>query len=101
MKNRAITSWLVVPILAMAVSAPALAEPGREQGQVRKDTRAGNVRSLREIERRVLPSMPNMQYLGPEYDPAAMAYRLKFIRNGRVVFVDVDARSGLILSTSR
>jgi hypothetical protein len=32
---------------------------------------AGNVRSLRDIERRVLPTMPGMQYLGPEYDPAA------------------------------
>ena len=38
-----------------------------------------------------------MQYLGPEYDPSAMAYRLKFIRDGRVVFVDVDARSGQVL----
>lgn len=89
-------------MLALAVPAgPALAEPGTEQGQVRKDIRAGNVRSLREIEKRVLPTMPNMQYLGPEYDPAAMAYRLKFIRNGRVVFVDVDARSGMIIATSR
>ena len=41
-----------------------------------------------------------MQYLGPEYDPAAMAYRLKFIRDGRVVFVDVDARSGQIIHHS-
>ena len=48
---------------------------------------------LREIEERVLPSMPGMEYLGPEYDPTAMAYRLKFIRDGRVVFVDVDART--------
>jgi hypothetical protein len=79
----------------------AHAEPGGEQGQVRKDLSAGNVRSLREIERRVLPMMPGMQYLGPEYDPAAMAYRLKFIREGRVVFVDVDARSGHILGQSR
>ncbi|HEX8056429.1 MAG TPA: PepSY domain-containing protein, partial [Novosphingobium sp.] len=39
--------------------------------------------------------------LGPEYDPAAMVYRLKFIRQGRVVFVDVDARSGTIISQSR
>lgn len=45
--------------------------------------------------------MPGMQYLGPEYDAAAMAYRLKFIRDGRVVFVDVDARSGSILGQSR
>lgn len=63
--------------------------------------RAGNVRSLREIERQVLPTMPGMQYLGPEYDPAAMAYRLKFIRNGRVVFVDVDARSGQVIGKKR
>ena len=65
---------------------------------LRKEMREGNVRSLREIERRVLPTKRDMQYLGPEYDPAAMAYRLKFIRNGRVVFVDVDARSGQVLS---
>lgn len=74
------------------------AEPNNEQGQVRKDMRAGNVRSLREIEGRVLPTMPGMQYLGPEYDPVAMAYRLKFIRDGKVVFVDVDARSGAVLN---
>lgn len=75
----------------------ALAAPGDEQGQVRRDMRAGNVRPLREIEARVLPTMSGMQYLGPEYDPTAMAYRLKFIRDGRVVFVDVDARTGQVL----
>ena len=45
--------------------------------------------------------MQGMQYLGPEYDPAAVAYRLKFIRDGRVIFVDVDARSGEIIRQSR
>lgn len=90
-------------VVALAVSgAPAsFAHPGDAQGQVRRDMRAGTVRSLREIEQRVLPEMKSMQYLGPEYDPTAMAYRLKFIRNGRVVFVDVDARSGQIMSQSR
>ena len=72
-----------------------------EQGEVRREMRAGNVQSLREIEQRVLPRMAGMQYLGPEYDPAAMAYRLKFIDKGRGVFVDVDARSGRIISTSK
>lgn len=89
---------LAILLTALASPAvPALAGPGDEQGQVRKEMRAGNVRSLREIEQRVLPTKPGMQYLGPEYDPAAMAYRLKFIRDGRVVFVDVDARSGQVL----
>ena len=85
--------------LGLSTAAPLVAgNPADEQGQVRREMRAGNVRSLREIEQRVLPGMNGMQYLGPEYDPAAMAYRLKFIHNGRVVFVDVDARSGQVLS---
>ena len=85
--------------LAVAMPLTAQAAPRRDaQGEVRKDMREGKVSSLRDIERRVLPSMPGMQYLGPEYDPAAMAYRLKFIRDGRVVFVDVDARSGQVLN---
>lgn len=83
--------------LCLTLAGSALAGPADEQGQVRREMRAGNVRSLREIEQRVLPTKPGMQYLGPEYDPTAMAYRLKFIRNGRVVFVDVDARSGQVM----
>lgn len=85
------------------VTPPVMAEaaPGGVQRQIRKDMRAGNIRSIREIERRVLPMMAGMQYLGPEYDPAAIAFRLKFIRDGRVVFVDVDARTGAIMGQSR
>jgi uncharacterized membrane protein YkoI len=88
--------------LALVAHIPvAHADAGNEQGEVRKERRAGNVQSLRDIERKVLPKMAGMQYLGPEYDPAAMAYRLKFIQNGKVFFVDVDARSGQVLSRSR
>ena len=45
--------------------------------------------------------MSGKQYLGPDYDPAAMAYRLKFIQDGKVYFVDVDARTGRIIGQSR
>lgn len=94
--------FFVSAALAAAIAAtPALAAPGDAQGQVRKEMRAGNVRSLREIEQQILPTMKGMQYLGPEYDPAAVAYRLKFIRSGRVVFVDVDARTGDVLRQVR
>ena len=94
---------LFIPIaLALALpAAPLLAEPGQEQGEVRRDLRSGQVRSLREIERKVMPTMRGHQYLGPEYDPVALAYRLKFIRDGRVTFVDVDARSGDVINHSR
>lgn len=97
MKRLVLSALLALTFPAAAVHA----EQGAEQGFARREMRAGNVRSLRDIERRVLPTMPGMQYLGPEYDPAAMVYRLKFIRDGRVVFVDVDARSGAIISQSR
>lgn len=90
---------LLVPLAAHA--APAHADPGGEQGELRRERRAGNVLPPREIERQVLPRMAGMQYLGPEYDPAAMAYRLKFIQNGKVYFVDVDARTGRIIGQSR
>jgi len=87
--------------LSMSVATPALAQNRSEQDRARQDLAAGHVRSLREIEAHVLPTMRGMQYLGPEYDSQARAYRLKFIRDGRVVFVDVDARTGQIMGESR
>lgn len=68
-----------------------------EQDDVRQDMRAGKVKSLRELEASVIPRMRGMQYLGPEYDNSAQVYRLKFIDRDRVIFVDVDARTGKIL----
>lgn len=72
-----------------------------EQGEARREMKAGTQLSLREIERRVLPRMPDSEYLGPAYDSVARAYRLKFIREGRVTYIDVDARSGRIINRSR
>jgi uncharacterized membrane protein YkoI len=92
--------FLALAVATTNLVVPVHAEQASEQGQLRKDRRAGAVRSTREIEQIVLPQMSGMQYLGPEYDVAAMAYRLKFIRNGKVVFVDVDARSGRIIGRS-
>lgn len=98
---------LLASVLALAAlttalpAAPLHAESGGEQGAARKERLAGNILSIRQIESQVLPRMSGMQYLGPEYDPAAMAYRLKFIQNGKVHFVDVDARSGRVIGQSR
>lgn len=89
--------------LVFAAGGPVLAQDQRrnDQGEARKEMRAGNVLSLREIEQRVLPQMRASEYLGPSYDSTARAYRLKFIKDGRVSFVDVDARTGRIISRSR
>lgn len=91
---------LLLAGMGCALSVPAQAQTRGDQDQARKEMKAGNVRSLRDIERDVLPRMKGSQYLGPEYDAAAMAYRLKFIRDGRVMFVDVDARTGRIIRRS-
>lgn len=93
--------WAVVSALALPPVPLAHAGPGEAQGEVRREMKAGNVRSLRDIEKHVLPMMAGAQYLGPEYDPLAVAYRLKFIKDGRVVFVDVDARTGEIIRQTR
>ncbi|NVE94439.1 PepSY domain-containing protein [Altererythrobacter lutimaris] len=87
--------------LSGLASVPAQAQSRSDQGEARKEMRAGNVLSLREIEARVLPQMRGAEYLGPAYDSTARAYRLKFIKNGRVTFIDVDARTGRIINRSR
>lgn len=100
--KRFLASILCAAMAVGSFAMPASAQQSRsDQGEARKEMRAGNVLSLREIERRVLPSMRGAEYLGPAYDSTAMAYRLKFIRDGRVMFVDVDARTGRVLRRSR
>ena len=89
----AVTGLTAVPSVVLAGD--------KDQGEARKEMKAGNVLSLREIERRVLPRMRGSEYLGPAYDAAARAYRLKFIKDGRVTYVDVDARTGRIINQSR
>lgn len=97
--NKLVASIVAAALLAPA--APSLAQQRSDQGEARKEMRAGNVLSLRQIEGRVLPQMRGAEYLGPAYDSTAMAYRLKFIRDGRVTYVDVDARTGRVLGVSR
>jgi uncharacterized membrane protein YkoI len=75
--------------------------PRSEQDEARREMQAGTQLSLREIERRILPQMQGSEYLGPAYDSVARAYRLRFIKDGRVSYVDVDARTGRIIGRSR
>lgn len=88
----------VALLVACAPQADALDGKRRgEQSEAREQFMAGQVKSLRDIESRIIPRMRGMQYLGPEYDAGSQVYRLKFLDSGRVIFVDVDARTGAIL----
>jgi len=101
--KRLFSSLLAIGLVAGPIAAvPAEAQQRRsDQGEARKEMRAGNIMRIREIESLVLPGMRDAEYLGFEYDSVVMAYRLKFIRDGRVTFVDVDARSGRVMRRSR
>jgi len=86
-------------IAAGLTSAAALADPARDSQRAFQDRREGRSMPLPQLERRVMPFMGGADYLGPELNGAT--YRFKFIQNGRVLWVDVDAQSGRILRRSR
>ena len=99
-------SILLLPLALIAGAVPTTlaAQAGQQRGDqesARAEMRAGRNMPIGEIERRVLPRMGGAEYLGFEYDRSAGAYRLKFIEDGRVVWVDVDAKTAGILRISR
>src|SRR3954452_731544 len=85
--------------VAGLTSAPAPANPPRDSQRAFEATREGRSMPLPQLERRVLPFMGGADYLGPELNGGT--YRMKFIQNGRVIWVDVDPQSGRIIRRSR
>jgi hypothetical protein len=88
--------------LLLAASAPAAAPvllpvQHGDQRAAREARMAGRLLPLREIERRVVPQMSGAQYIGFDFDSGSGIYTLKFLRNGSVIWVTVDGRSGAIL----
>lgn len=94
---------LVLGACAVAMMPPATASARLPHGSA-QDSQAkrnqGPGVSVREVERRVIPRMPGAQYLGFDYDPPSNIYTLKFLRNGSVIWVDVDGRTGNIVKRS-
>ena len=73
--------------------------PHREQERAFEATRHGRSMPLPQLEQRVIPFMGGADYLGPELNGGS--YRMKFIQNGRVIWVDVDPQTGRIIRRSR
>ncbi|WP_186728823.1 hypothetical protein [Sphingomonas panacisoli] len=90
-------------LLALTLSPsviPADAMPcqkRRDQDRAFEARKQGRILPLPEIERRVIPTMAGAQYLGPEVDFDTGVYTLKFLRNGTVIWVRVDGRSGQVI----
>lgn len=98
-------AFLLVPFAVLSLAgAPAFAQQDQQRGdqdEARREAQAGTIMRSGEIEAKILPMMRDAEYLGFAYDSTARAYRLKFIRDGRVTYVDVDARTGRIIGRSR
>ena len=88
-------------LLTVSVVQPAAAQWHRgDQEEAYQARRDGALMSLRAIESGIVPRMKarGADYIGAEFDGATGRYRLKFVRNGAVIWVDVDGRSGTIVA---
>ena len=104
------TSLIATPALAVpTLAAPSLVANGlvmagfdgqrpRDQDRAFRNTREGRSMPLPMIERKVRPHMGGADYLGPELK--GETYRLKYMQDGRVIWVDVDAATGRIVRKS-
>ena len=88
--------FLMSGILTSVPVPPAMLQQRGDQQRVWEAMRAGRMLPLREIERRVVPQVKG-EYLGPEIDPETGIYTLKFLSDGRVIWVRVDGRTGQII----
>ena len=93
------TLLIAAAVAGGITSAPALADPPRDADRAFRSREQGRSMPLPQLERRVLPFMGGADYLGPEIN-GADTYRFKFMRDGRVIWVDVDGQ-GRVLRRSR
>jgi hypothetical protein len=92
---------LLLPLGALLAIAGTSADAQRrgDADAVYQGTRSGTLMSPRAIENRVVPQMKarGADYIGSEFDSEMGRYRLKFMRDGAVIWVDVDGRTGAIV----
>jgi len=103
MRNAFKPVTLVAALATAAVLAPAAgAHPPRprEQDEAFRGREQGRFMPLRAIEDRIVPRMRGFDYLGPELEPGIGRYRLKFMRGQKVVWIDIDARTGEVTGRS-
>ena len=87
-----------LPLLLLCAAAPVPAQAQqRDSVAAWHATRQGKLLPLREIERRVVPTMKGAQYIGFDLEMPSAVYTLKFLRDGAVIWVDVDGRSGQVI----
>jgi hypothetical protein len=75
--------------LALLTAAPAFAGPNDVHNMVR----AGEIMPLEAIQHRVMQENRG-DYVGVQFDQSSRTYRFRFLKDGNLINVDVDARTG-------
>ena len=86
MRNRLFLICLVAVATALPVAAGV-------ENQVRGLVEAGEIMPFEGIRNRVVAQVRG-DYMGAEFDAATRTYRFRFLSNGNVINIDVDARTG-------
>jgi hypothetical protein len=102
---------LILLFAALGLATPAVAQEGhqprdtrdarearglnrlREQDNAYRAMQQGRIRPLPEIRARI--NVPGADFIGVEFD--GRIYRLKYMRGGEVIWIDVDAQTGQVV----
>lgn len=90
-------------LMAAMLMIPTAEAGGRrdEQDAARRAMLDGQVMPFAMIKRRVDSQMNGASYVGSEFDPSSNRYRLKYVKDGKVMWVDADGRTGNIIGWAR
>jgi hypothetical protein len=93
-------AFLAVSLSFSAAPANAQQNHRQEQSDLREELRKGSILKLKQIETNVVPAMRRRgaEYIGADFDSVMLRYRLKFVRQSSVIWIDVDGRSGAIVA---
>jgi uncharacterized membrane protein YkoI len=76
------------------VGSVLLAAPGgAAPNDVHAMVQAGEIMPFEAIQRRIVQETPG-DYVGAQFDSSSRVYRFRFLRDGNLINVDVDARTG-------
>ncbi len=93
----------LIALMATASLVPVAEAGGRrdEQDAARRAMLDGHVMPFAMIKRRVDAQVNGATYVGSEFNPSTNRYRLKYVKDGKVVWVDADGRTGDIIGWAR
>lgn len=101
MNAKPLLAGLIAMTIALGLAPGASAGNREEQDAARRAMLDGQVMPFALIKRRVDAAMGGATYLGSEFNPSSNRYRLKYMKDGKVVWVDADGRTGDIRGMAR